>query len=509
MTSPQASSSTSTRGKYTSPPLGAGRGIYRNGPSRARQHPSTPPIITSPMVPAGIAAGRYRTRPSTAPTPELSPTTPHGARWAGVDAETQPSSPTPGPIRVTVSMDNSDSGPSSPLPQHYRGRGGMRSIPSSPIGNREDRDFSSKARTLSADRDVPRDRERRQSQISARSAGSSTHKKPSLNDFVLGEELGRGSYSTVRLESSCSCQADTNSRPQVYAATAAPNPNSPTTPRLPQEYAIKIINQAHLIAEKKVKYAMIERDALIRLALHHGSSSASGANSSRGHRRGMSSSSNGGFGKRKSNNSITGSTATTARRDSVPSTPGAQRLSVMTNDTASTGSSGSISPTFKSSASAGRRPSRSAEPPESVPERSEENVVMSPVDALRSTAPSPVQEERRDSHGRDSTLTPAKVDANKGDIEMLQTPDTAGPAKGRKRRQSLAPSERSVKSGKSVQAHPGIIRLHSTFNDMMSLCASILRSCARHAADLCRLCIGSREKWRNVGLHSTSKPEAV
>ena len=200
-------SASSTRGNYTSPALGAGRGIYRNGPSRARQHPNTPPIITSPMIPAGAGGSRFRTRPSTAPNPEVSPTTPRGARWAGIDPETQPSSPTPGPVRVTISMDDAEAGLSSPVPQHYRGRGGMRSIPSSPIGYREDRDVRSKARTLSADREGSRDRERRHSQVSAHSAASSTHKKPSLNDFVLGEELGRGSYSTVTQNFPNSCFA--------------------------------------------------------------------------------------------------------------------------------------------------------------------------------------------------------------------------------------------------------------------------------------------------------------
>ena len=179
------------RGKYTSPRIGAGRGIYRNGP-RAR-HPDTPPIITSPLV--GGMVSRHRERPNTAPNPEMSPTTPRGNRWRAPDSETMPTSPTPAPIRVTVSMDMTDSGPSSPVPQYPRGRHGMRSIPSSPVGYREER---AKARTLSADRDMTGERERRQSQASAHSSHSGGQRKPSLRDFVLGEELGRGSYSTVR-----------------------------------------------------------------------------------------------------------------------------------------------------------------------------------------------------------------------------------------------------------------------------------------------------------------------
>ncbi len=42
-------------------------------------------------------------------------------------------------------------------------------------------------------------RKRRQSQTSAKSNGSAAgQRKPSLRDYILGEELGRGSYSTVR-----------------------------------------------------------------------------------------------------------------------------------------------------------------------------------------------------------------------------------------------------------------------------------------------------------------------
>ncbi|ORX34124.1 hypothetical protein BD324DRAFT_636704 [Kockovaella imperatae] len=442
-------SSSPTTGKYTSPRLGAGRGIYRNGPrSRQQQQPEAPMIATSPL-----AGPFHRDRPNTAPTPGMSPSTPKTSRWRTVETERGSPSPSPGPIRVTVSLDNTESGPSSPMPQYPRGRAGMRSIPSSPVGFKEDGPRG-KARTLSADRDISRDRERRQSQASAASSstsGGGGYRKPSLRDFVLGEELGRGSYSTV------------------YAATPASTTHSPGTPRgAPREYAIKIINQAHLIAEKKVKYAMIERDALIRLAQP---SSLPHAGSSRGHRRGMSGSSNTGFVKRKSNNSMAG-----PKRETTPTTPGQPKLSISTEPASvgSIGSNSSISPTIKSSAFAGRRPSRSAEPPEMVPERSEENILDSPVEDLRSTAPSPVREEGDVSLRRytNETVRPAGTgnDDTPGPSTTLQTPDAASFGnKTRRRRQSLALSERSTKSGRGGHAHPGIIRLHSTFNDMMSL----------------------------------------
>jgi 3-phosphoinositide dependent protein kinase-1 len=42
-------------------------------------------------------------------------------------------------------------------------------------------------------------RERRHSQLSTGSNASSASRRPSLRDFILGDELGRGSYSTVSL----------------------------------------------------------------------------------------------------------------------------------------------------------------------------------------------------------------------------------------------------------------------------------------------------------------------
>ena len=174
--------------------------------------------------------------------------------------------------------------------------------------------------------------------------------------------------------------------------------------------------------------------------------------SSRGHRRGVSSSSSTGMPsapRRRSNASINGGVA---KRDASGSR---DRLSVATDGGSSVGSV-PLSPILKSSL-AGRRPSRSAEPPESVPERSEEN-----------RPPSPVREESNEG-------TPPSRPATRED---LPTPES----KSRNRRQSLAPSEQSVKSAKGV-AHPGVIRLHSTFNDHTSLCTWAMspRDCADQA----------------------------
>jgi len=323
---------------------------------------------------------------------------------------------------VTVSMDPVDAGTST-----TRGREVPRSNPTSPTANRIS-GVTGKQRTLSVDRQEPRERERRQSQTSAKSNGSASgQKKPSLKDFILGEELGRGSYSTVSYHRTFPLASKAEKSGQVVQASAVSSSTSPTSPGPPRQYAIKIINQAHLVQEKKVKYAMIERDALVRLNDIRKVSSPT----TRGHTRGMSSSSSG------------GASSSTTLGSSVP-----------------------LSPTLKTDL-AGRRPSRSADPPEMVPERSEEAGGDTFPEASLSKAPSPVKEdffgERLD------PSTPTLADSV-GSIGERPRGKEAGQSSKKPRRHSLAPSERSNKSTKaSPVAHPGIIRLYSTFNDATSL----------------------------------------
>lgn len=265
------------------------------------------------------------------------------------------------------------------------------------------------------------------------------------------------------------------------------------------------MNQQHLIAEKKAKYAVIERDALIRLSQPR-ASSASPSKTTR-HIRGASGSSS----RRKSNASVAGSTKENNAKD---------RLSIAISDSSS--GSGPLSPTLLT----GRRPSRSAEPPAMVLERTEEMSVTdrskSPgATIMKSRPPSPVKEESSSQgHGEEeegesghqptfevsAPNTPAQPSTERFDgtpsaSETVQTQSqtygqssdkvspssTTSPpdamaikssATPKKRRTSLAPSERSVKtisarSGTGMgPAHPGVIRLYSTFNDKMSLCKS-------------------------------------
>lgn len=221
------------------------------------------------------------------------------------------------------------------------------------------------------------------------------------------------------------------------------------------------MNQQHLIAEKKAKYAVIERDALIRLSQPR-SNSVSPVTASR-HIRGASGSSS----RRKSNASAAGSSKEMG---------GKERLSIAISDSSS--GSGPLSPTLMS----GRRPSRSAEPPAVVHERAEElaDRPMSPM--MRSRPPSPVKEESssHDHENEPMPITPARTSYERPDFRgsSVTPPDstTKTSATPKKRRTSLAPSERSIKTisaGKGMgPAHPGVIRLYSTFNDKMSLCTS-------------------------------------
>ncbi|WWC60568.1 uncharacterized protein I303_103142 [Kwoniella dejecticola CBS 10117] len=474
--------------RYGGPELGSvgGRGWGRNGPRSGRATPQH--IITSPS----------HSPPSVRDTPlapsGLSPTTPRAPRYP-----TQQDPTSPGPLRVTISLDPMDTlnqetrsnTPPSHASSPVRGREGHLTAPSSPADPpRAPGLVGGKQRTLSVDAgpnwphmrrsgSAERDRERRQSQVSTHSHTSSGQlKKPSIRDFVLGEELGQGSYSTV------------------FAATAASSSSSnhsPSSAKLPRKYAIKIINQHHLVQEKKVKYAMIERDALVRLSTPRATTSPTAA---RGHRRGLSSSSSGGTpstaSRRKSAASI-GSAAGTARKDSsatVIAGHNKDRLSIVTTDStlsSSPLSNAPLSPVMKGFH--GRRPSRTLEQhPDMVPEQTE---VLYSEDG-RSRPPSPVKEEPT-SMSESDARTPPQCNSSKVDDTPqppntgYSTPDIQGSpvigydqprlskeAKGqtpRKRRQSQAPSERSVKSsgGKMGQAHPGVIRLHSTFNDSTSL----------------------------------------
>lgn len=167
--------------------LYGGRGFARNGPRMARQAtdpprtfgPSgrqTPSIITTDV-------GRSPSLPPSATS--VSPTTPRAPRPPLPESMKAPLSPQQ--VRVTVADDDVPSTPSrAQLPV---------SSPGTPTTLRA----GGKSRNQSMDSShiALSERERRQSQLSTQSNGSAASKRPSLRDYILGEELGRGSYSTV------------------------------------------------------------------------------------------------------------------------------------------------------------------------------------------------------------------------------------------------------------------------------------------------------------------------
>lgn len=487
---PSGSGSDATRaygnnGDYHSPSaVYGGRNFQRNGPRMGGGRHATgvlPAIVTSdaPM------------RSSSVPLPD------NGPMGMGMGMSLSPTTPRQSRFYDTNDVDSSGSSlrprTAGPGSGSVGGITNLRgSVPASPT--------EMKSRGLSVGQE--KSRERRQSGNSARSAGSSRPRE-SPSDYTFGEELGRGSYSTV-----------------VHAVRALPSGQSPTSPRPPRQYAIKIINQAHLVQEKKTKYAMIERDALVRLnAPLSGIASPSNTGATREHRRGLSGSSNGGAPRKNHssaslNQSGTSHSQSHSRRDST-----IDRLSINTSvsDGASStgtafGSSAPLSPTLVGSM-AGRRPSRSADPPEMVPERSEDG--HSEV-LEKSRPPSPVREDSRE-HVFDAAITPPKGRAGAGHDYTYGPPETpvysAGQVNGgartapstpnmsdtahfqverriqtgnaaekrearrsnedresapRSRRASKAPSDRSSRSV-GAKSHPGIIRLFSTFNDATSL----------------------------------------
>ncbi|WVQ71191.1 hypothetical protein IAR50_000716 [Cryptococcus sp. DSM 104548] len=498
-------------GPKTGPASGRGGTWGRNGPrtvassttlshSPQPRYPIPPSIVTSSASPSPILTNATRRRREGAGG---SPTTPRGASFSAAPDSTVDGS---APLRVTISIDPDDphnhthyprSGAASPL--DARDTRGRLTAPSSPTA--PTRSLNGKPRTLSVDAGTSRssgnrsrsqDRDRRQSHSSN---GSASH-RPGPDDWVKEEEIGSGSFSTV------------------YRVAPAHETASPTSPHPPKKYAMKVIDQSFLIKHKKVKYAMVERDAMIRI---------SEPIPIRGHRRGISSSSSSAGNSsgstvkpRKSSISIIappspnppthafgGSTPTGGKNHSR------DRLSIATTSsagsspvlTASIGTNTQPSPGGSKPLS-GRRPSRSADPPEMVPEVNE---VLLPTPILsemegRSRPPSPVREESAEGHESVNSspqvsqvganpilelgpalppLPPSDMDSRSSSLAAADppplTPSARPPRTPKKRRQSLAASEKSAKSTQTVmpstraRQHPGFIKLHSTFNDRVAL----------------------------------------
>lgn len=198
------------------------RAPIRNGP-RSRSTVPRPPAAISSSSPSPQDVQGTPERRQTAPGEDVSPTTPRAPKWVA-PGSIEGGRKTP---RVTVSTDQTyirmDDDTIMMSPKPVRGRAtGQWSTPSSPVDDRSPRN---KQRTLSVDgRPHTAGDERRERRISQASAGSSTStgtRKPSLRDFILGDELGRGSYSTVSWPSRMLSRLTTRScklpRPPVYS----------------------------------------------------------------------------------------------------------------------------------------------------------------------------------------------------------------------------------------------------------------------------------------------------
>lgn len=109
--------------------------------------------------------------------------------------------------------------------------------------------------------------ERRTSRASATTVSESGRpRRRTVNDFVFGEVLGEGSYSTVLKawdvhdlpESERVCLA---SHANALAAEAG-LATSPALANMPKAYAVKVLDKVHILKEKKQKYVRVEKEAL-------------------------------------------------------------------------------------------------------------------------------------------------------------------------------------------------------------------------------------------------------
>ena len=104
-----------------------------------------------------------------------------------------------------------------------------------------------------------------------------------------------------------------------------------------------------------------------------------------------------------------------------------------------------------------------------VPERSEEAGVEDISEPARSRPPLPEKQETAPFQDVTDRNEPASPTLTESGSSLGSRGKEAHQFSNQPRRQSLVPSERSVKAKTSPVAHPGIIRLYATFNDSTSL----------------------------------------
>ena len=85
-----------------------------------------------------------------------------------------------------------------------------------------------------------------------------------MSDFELGEILGEGSYSTVRVK-----RFQLHSLCESYASFLFVQVVHAIYPPTEQEYAIKILDKGHLKRNNKTQTAIAEKNTLVRLGSGH------------------------------------------------------------------------------------------------------------------------------------------------------------------------------------------------------------------------------------------------
>ena len=104
---------------------------------------------------------------------------------------------------------------------------------------------------------------------SSQGAADSTRptRRRTTSDFVFGEVLGEGSYSTVLKAWDVHDWPDAErhalaARANALSATAGQAGSIPQTEHMPKAYAVKVLDKVHILKEKKQKYVRVEKEAL-------------------------------------------------------------------------------------------------------------------------------------------------------------------------------------------------------------------------------------------------------
>ena len=104
---------------------------------------------------------------------------------------------------------------------------------------------------------------------SSQGAADSTRptRRRTTSDFVFGEVLGEGSYSTVLKAWDVHDWPDAErhalaARANALSATAGQAGSIPQSEHMPKAYAVKVLDKVHILKEKKQKYVRVEKEAL-------------------------------------------------------------------------------------------------------------------------------------------------------------------------------------------------------------------------------------------------------